>query len=389
MSILSLHVEHLMRFLFAIFTHFAAHMPYIHSLNDRFVNMSLPRSVREMSKLDFLPRHCESENFRGFSFIGDNFPVPQRNKSDEEHYWNNVDDDGQSLSECASSVFDDDLNEVLPPTEPAKKKRPPRRKKKKQQTIPLETTNEGHEKSETASQAETELSNDKPVVKYASLKPINKASSPDISNGQKSPDVQKEAAKSLGGTKPSPAAEPKPPQARLDSTGSPNPTNPPALKSLNPAAKSWQVVPNKQAPVSSLAAPPVQNNTTAPVYAPKPGSWASLAVKDKANQTHETVTVTQQATRAPVTMMCSIEHPSSPKKPPTDWRSHRVSPRHSKSSMNMNPKTAPPLPLPLAQPGQSAWPSLGDFPPPHVAVAKAALKPKQHTKPVGAWGKAV
>ena len=47
-------------------------------LCERFVQMTLPRSVKEMSKLDFLPRHCNSENFRGFSFIGEDFPLPER-----------------------------------------------------------------------------------------------------------------------------------------------------------------------------------------------------------------------------------------------------------------------------------------------------------------------
>ena len=47
----------------------------------RFVKMALPRSVKEMSKLDFLPKHCESDNFRGFSFIGDAFPLPERTVS--------------------------------------------------------------------------------------------------------------------------------------------------------------------------------------------------------------------------------------------------------------------------------------------------------------------
>ncbi len=346
-----------------------------------------------MSKLDFLPRHCESENFRGFSFMGDNFPIPQRNKSEEEHYWNNVDDDGQSLSECASSVFDDDLNEVPPPEpEPAKKKRPPRKKKKKQQTVPLETTNEEHEKSDTASQAERELSSDKSDVIEASLEPINKPSASESSDKQKSAAiVQKKDVQSLDGKNSStPAAEPKPPQARLDATNSPKLTNSTAPKSLNPAAKSWQA-PKTQAPNSSLAAPPVnpnssvsapllKNSSTTPVYTPKPGTWASLAVSGKPNQTHKTVNVTQQAARAPVTPMSSI--PASPKKSTTDWRTHVVSPRQPKLSTNMNPNLAPPPPL---APGQSAWPSLGDFPPP--PGAKAA--PKQQTKPVGAWGKAI
>ena len=43
--------------------------------------MTIPRSVREMSKLDFLPKHCESDNFRGFSFIGESFPLPERTVS--------------------------------------------------------------------------------------------------------------------------------------------------------------------------------------------------------------------------------------------------------------------------------------------------------------------
>eukprot|EP00577_Skeletonema_sp_RCC1716_P008507 CAMPEP_0113424144 /NCGR_PEP_ID=MMETSP0013_2-20120614/29426_1 /TAXON_ID=2843 ORGANISM="Skeletonema costatum, Strain 1716" /NCGR_SAMPLE_ID=MMETSP0013_2 /ASSEMBLY_ACC=CAM_ASM_000158 /LENGTH=740 /DNA_ID=CAMNT_0000312113 /DNA_START=110 /DNA_END=2332 /DNA_ORIENTATION=+ /assembly_acc=CAM_ASM_000158 len=352
--------------------------------HDEFVNMTLPRSVKEMSKLDFLPRHCESENFRGFSFIGESFPIIERNKSEEEHYWNNVDDDGQSLSECASSVFDDDMNEVSPPEpEPAKKKRPPRKKKKKQQTIPLETTKEGNEKSETASQTGTELSIEKPGVVDASL--VNKPSSPDTSDAHKSVAItRKEVIQPLDSNKSTTASEPKPPQARLDATASPKlANNSTALKSLNPAAKSWQVVPKTPSPSLLPVAPSVQSSSTTPVYTPKPGTWASLAVKSKPNQTHKTVIVSQQAARAPATAMNrNIEHPASPKKPPTDWRSHVVSPRQQKMSANMNTKLVPPPPL---APGQSAWPSLGDFPPPPGANAA----PKQQTKPVGAWGKAV
>jgi hypothetical protein len=356
---------------------------YVHSLNDRFVNMTLPRSVKEMSKLDFLPRHCESENFRGFSFIGDSFPIPQRNKSEEEHYWNNVDDDGQSLSECASSVFDDDLNEVVPPPEPelAKKKRPPRKKKKKQQTIPLETTNEEHEKSDTASQAEIELSSDKPEVVESSLTPINKPSASDTSNEQESAAiVRKEDAQSLDGIKSATSAdEPKPPQARIVATNSPKPSNSAAPKLLNPSAKSWQA-PKTHAPNSSLAASPVKNYSPPPVHTPKPGTWASLAVSGKPNQTRKTVALTQQAARAPVSPMSSI--PVSPKKPTTDWRTHVVSPRQPKlAATRMNPNLAPPPPM---APGQSAWPSLGDFPPPPGTKAMS----KQQIKPVGAWGKA-
>ena len=344
--------------------------------------MTLPRSVKEMSKLDFLPRHCESENFRGFSFIGDNFPIPERKKSEEDHYWNNVDDDGQSLSECASSVFDDDMNEVPPPEpEPAKKKRPPRKKKKKQQTIPLETTNEGSEKGETASQTKAEFSNEKPGVEESN--PNKPPSSDTTTNRQKSADiVPKEEIKSLDCNK-STVAEPKPPQARLAASNPPKLATPAAPKSLNPSAKSWQV-PKTQAPRLSQAAPSVQSySKPTPAYTPKPGSWASLAVKGKPSQNHNRVTATQQAPRAPVTTMNrNLEHQTSPTKPSADWTTHVVSPRKQKLSSATNAKLVPPPPL---APSQSAWPSLGDFPPP--PGAKAAPK-QQKPKPVGAWGKA-
>lgn len=339
--------------------------------------MTLPRSVKEMSKLDFLPRHCESENFRGFSFIGDNFPIPERKKSEEDHYWNNVDDDGQSLSECASSVFDDDMNEVPPPEpEPAKKKRPPRKKKKKQQTIPLETTNEGSEKGETESQTKAELSNEKPRVEESN--PI-KPPSPDTLDTHKSADiVRKDDIQPLDNNK-STVAEPKPPQARLAATISPTLATSTAPISLNPSAKSWQ------APSLSQAAPSVQTSPTPkPVFTPKPGTWASLAVKGKTSHNHR-VTVSQQAARAPVRTInrnLQLQQQTSPKKPSADWTTHVVSPRKQKMSTTANTKLVPPPPL---APGQSAWPSLGDFPPP--PGAKAAPK-QQKPKAVGAWGKA-
>ena len=40
--------------------------------------MNLPRSVTEMSKDNFKPRRCQSGAFRGFSFIQDDFVLPDR-----------------------------------------------------------------------------------------------------------------------------------------------------------------------------------------------------------------------------------------------------------------------------------------------------------------------
>ena len=378
--------------------------------------MTLPRSVKEMSKLDFLPKHCESENFRGFSFIGDSFPIPQRNKSEVEHYWNNVEEDGQSLSECASSVFDEDMNEVPPPEpEPAKKKRPPRKKKKKkQQTVPLETTNEGNEKGDAASQTkEQQSSNGKSDVAVTlsitndaadtldAQKPEtpneksngaislpNKNDEADTLDAQESANdiVTKEVIKPPEINNSTVANKPHPPQSRLDIALSPKLATT-ANKSLNPTAKSWEI-PKKYAPSScSKVTPPAQAYPAPPVYAPKPGSWAALAVNAKSDQTRGTVTVSQQVQRpAPAPLakkkMLQKEHQASPKKPSSDWRTHVVSPRQKKLATNMDTKLAQPPPLAS---GQSAWPSLGDFPPP----PRAKTVPKQQTKPVGAWGRAV
>lgn len=43
--------------------------------------MGLPRSVIEMSHEHFKPRRCQSGAFRGFSFIQDDFVLPDRDVS--------------------------------------------------------------------------------------------------------------------------------------------------------------------------------------------------------------------------------------------------------------------------------------------------------------------
>ena len=53
--------------------------------HEELVSMELPRLVRELSKLDFLPRHCKSDKFCGFSFIGNGFPIRERSASEQEH----------------------------------------------------------------------------------------------------------------------------------------------------------------------------------------------------------------------------------------------------------------------------------------------------------------
>jgi len=97
--------------------------------HDEFIGMALPRSVVEMSKEDFLPRRINSDAFRGFSFIQADFDVPERDQGELQAYWDSMEEDGASISDCASSKLGTEDNET--PPEPVKKKRPPRKRKKK------------------------------------------------------------------------------------------------------------------------------------------------------------------------------------------------------------------------------------------------------------------
>jgi hypothetical protein len=63
--------------------------------------MALPRSVKEMSKLDFLPRHCKSDHFKGFSFIGDHFALPERTVSLDSYFLQRF-HDAMQLILCSS-----------------------------------------------------------------------------------------------------------------------------------------------------------------------------------------------------------------------------------------------------------------------------------------------
>jgi hypothetical protein len=111
--------------------------------------MSIPRSVKIMAEDEkFLPKQCQSEAFKGFSFIQSDFVLPDRTDEQHDHYWNNFEADGESLSECASSIGgDDDRNLIQPvhiptlestPEVSEKKKRPPRKRKNK-----VQATNDG------------------------------------------------------------------------------------------------------------------------------------------------------------------------------------------------------------------------------------------------------
>jgi len=95
--------------------------------HDEFTKMPLPRSVLEENKDSFVVRRIESNNFRGFSFIQEDFLLPDRDAAEIDTYWNSADEEGETDSDCASSKMGE---EPEVPLEPSKKKRPPRKKKK-------------------------------------------------------------------------------------------------------------------------------------------------------------------------------------------------------------------------------------------------------------------
>lgn len=374
--------------------------------------MTLPRSVKEMSKLDFLPKRCDSENFRGFSFIGDNFPLPERTASENEHYWNNAEDDGQSLSECASSIFDDnDIGEPPTTPEPEKKKRPPRKKKKKKQELvpPLEVHCENKATDDVidGTYDKQNGANEK-VWEETNSQPKDEAKPEAVSDTKAKPmDTQQRTS----------TEENKPPQVSAPNDSLATTSIFSSNTSLNPNAKVWgaasstttasKLNPTPQTkPTQTTPQLPNSTQTKPPAtatYAPKPGSWASMAIgKGNSNTAQRAAAQSPAASLIPPPPPTSDSWTTIPAKtrpvsssmpaansPNRDWTKYASSPRTkrpTKSTMNMNHIAAPP---PLAKSEQqNAWPSLGDknFPPPPGAKPKE--QPTLKAKPVGAWGRA-
>lgn len=327
------------------------------------------------------------------------------------HYWNNVDGDGHSLSDCASDVFDDDLREVnalpLEPT-PEKKKRPPRKKKTKQ-PVPLETANEEDEQNEPAPPAGGGEKNDleKSHTDSAASTDIRQVSIlVDIKEVQTTPIV------------------PNIPQASFvantiaPSTPNVNPT------SLNPSAKSWSSVRSKnqssglpmpalhtnpkavarspQVPLTTvtkqqaLAAKAATSFNTHSVgndtYKPKPGSWASMAVGKGTGLNNSKILVQSINANSGLNhtaqskSVSSLQHSESHMKSSAlspDWRNHVVSPhkRISGESVSLNINNVPPPPI--SQPQQKTWQSLDEFGPSLGGPKKETSK---QIKPMGVWG---
>lgn len=299
---------------------------------------------------------------------------------EQDHYWNNCDDDGESLSECASSVFDDDCGEVKAP-EPIqeKKKRPPRKKKNKQPPVPpLETTDEGTEPIENnAVPTEESAGCDQEVVVAVTVPSETNVTSPDREETVSAPEHFGKQTPPIE-SKHRDVSTDKIPHVSSVTSNTPNTT----VKTLNPNAKVWG---GSALPVP--APPPIATNQSAgPQFnrvQSKP-TWASLAgSKDNSfNSRGETQTVA--AATPSVGSFMPPRSPASGSASNSDWRTHVVS--HNKRGPS--PKSTakqiliPPPPT-AGQSGQMSWPTLEDFPPPPGAEP-TVQKP---TKPIGVWGR--
>ena len=332
---------------------------------DEFTQMTLPRSVKMMTEDDFKPKNCQSEHFKGFSFIQHDFELPERTSEHLDHYWNNPEGDGESLSECASMLEEPGKEnaqmkptlESTPEETPVKKKRPPRKKKKKGQistphngvaTDASVATNQSDAKSkptdasvatnqsDSVSVTDKLPSHDAGTIKTQSeMKEEEKITKKEqIDTNVTATVTKKKVQEPVWETvkvKPTSKANPIP-QAPMQQK--PNSLKPKSV-SLSVNAKTWT-------PVSSTPkyTPVVPNSNQT-----FPGRWAQVGKADQSTPKH-----------SPASGGSS-----------SDWRHHRMNPSSTdwrNHQMPLRPQKVPVRPQ-MVQPSisdQQAFPSLGDFP---------------------------
>jgi p70 ribosomal S6 kinase len=369
--------------------------------HDEFTKMPLPRSVTEMSLENSQPRRCDSDAFRGFSFVQNDWEMPIRKSDEVERYWTQLQEDGESVSECASSKLD--LNEdPQEPVEPEKKKRPPRKRKKKNKgAATLSPVPSDSEKSvavpETSTAIDDKEQNEAVQIDTVPASPIQKTSR-----------IKQPVALQNGVKNDAPAAATPREISRQDL---PKPKQPPP----KPKEEVWQSVAtpaakkkdssrtiSKQTPVRTPVltrsnGPPhgtgpmtghtqsvVRGTTprkqgsaqTQPGYRPAPGSWAArttnpsnltrhAASREQTSPAHGAQQNWRTASQS------SSQRPAVPVSPSGDWRKHRM----------VNHTQLPPPPVNADE--KTTWPSLGDFPPVNgVGTPGSSNK----STPKGAWG---
>lgn len=351
--------------------------------HEEFTEMPLPRSVVEMNHEGYTARRVESEHFRGFSFIQDDFALPDRHDNEVSNYWEATEEDAESVSDCASSKAGGESGEpaALEETIGQKKKRPPRKRKKKKGAI------------------DSAASTPAPSAAATPAASTDNTPAPSVANSP-TPSENGDAAKptvvvpvvAAGSTAPVQARtvpKKKPPVQKWQSVS--------AAAKKEPAAKApllqsqWSAVkpkPQQQAPVQrgGWAQAPTRRAVPGQNPVPNKGQQRNQAVPSA----RQNAPAPQSRNQAPVPV--STRRPVPPPlqvpaggyqqeqlpTPSSDWRNHHLGPRRSPDSSRA-----------VHQPPTS-WPSLGPAPPLGLATSTVtAASPKAATPPAtkaqGAW----
>jgi len=357
--------------------------------HDEFTGMALPRSVTEMNKEHFLPKRCESDQFRGFSFIHEDFLLPERQKHEEENYWNNLDEDGESLSECASAIFDLDeqVATTKPKEEPAlsstsekKKKGPRKRKKKKKDEPEMKEEKEAPSPPKLVAVTPVAISEPEKQTGENSERPVVRVEEPNAKEDLKRPrkPVEKKAepvwetVSKL--TLKTPVRSPQPTVVGLSRPMQPDQRRDPATgwqgvgKSKTATTNPTMTKPTPQLPQTQTKLPGSWAPSKAPHLSGNANTWTPHSGSNGMGQSTANI---NNSTRA--------AQPNIP-----DWRQHKMKLKLKTPEMVSGQHMKKPIPPP-----PQMWPSLNDsdFPPPSSVTAT-----KNHTvngsKPAtsnGAW----
>jgi hypothetical protein len=367
-----------------------------------FTNMTLPRSVIHMTANNFRAHRVASDTFRGFSFIQEDFLLPERDEREERSYWDAVEEDGASISECASSKMGDE-GELPPPEDPPKKKRPPRKRKKKK----------AQQDGSVASVTPTPSVANTPVPSRANS-PIPSENGDAVVDG-KGPAITESISSTVEKQNPSCGVPPErsgtPSKPVVEDVWQDVATSPDKKKTAQRTTTAHTLLQTKPAyqKTPTRSAWPQHRSGNVQRSTPTPtNTWAQAgknveiwSVSSPSNQGYSVQTQggwnqaarsASQMTGKPVprrpqdpwntgaadgSQPIAQNTPDPPSSP--DWRQHSMSPHQRQGRRLLQPPPSPPPPQ------AGSWPSLGDPP----LNPKAPPPPPPKNKLQGAWASRV
>ena len=404
----------------------------LRNFHNEFTDMPLPRSVKVMSNDDHQPRRVASDTFRGFSFVQEDFLLPERDAEEVENYWKTAEEDGGSDSDLASSKCGREEGVSQPSPQSEKKKRPPRKKKKKKNlSETASTVSSFPDNTPTPSDTEGELNTLPSLVKKVTT--LFQSDTRTGSNVSKQTNnIQKQSATTIlrqsnnkedteisnfPATKTETPKYTLPPMVVAETWQSVNASGDKSrnrLAGYNAASsgnrysstrRKHQSYQNPHQKNPHLTTPrhqdqPFPSTSTQP-SSQSPGSWAARLQKPVLSSSAGSSSRLDMKTSITPNSSFASMPPPAPPSPSTDWRQH-ASPqvqrviRHSSVRKNQDQMNG-------LQTGSkdNAWPSLNDFPSaPSLGskksnsgqvttlIAKSKTTSFQQKKPLsGAWEK--